>query len=89
MIHFVERRTDVLDAELVVTELGHCLAITPEQTVLDLAHRPGLGHAPNEAEAAIQGLLARCDDAVLGRIAREQRLGAALARVRRPPGKLL
>ena len=42
LVHFVERNTDVLDAELMTTDLGQCLVTTPEQTVLDLAHRPNL-----------------------------------------------
>jgi predicted transcriptional regulator of viral defense system len=83
VIHFVQRDTSVLDAELMPTELGQCLVTTPEQTVLDLAHHPGLGHAPQEAWAAIAALLPRCDAETLERIANEQRLGAALARARR------
>jgi AbiEi antitoxin C-terminal domain len=82
-VHFVKRVTDALDAELVTTDLGPCLVTTPEQTVLDLAHRPNLGHAPDEAHAAIAALLPRCDDRTLERLAGEQRLKAALTRVRR------
>jgi hypothetical protein len=81
-VHFVQREVDRLEAELMVTELGQCLVTTPEQTILDLAHRPALGHAENEARSAISALLARCDDSVLERIAGSQRLGAALSRVR-------
>lgn len=83
LVHFVERNTEVLDAELMTTDLGQCLVTTPEQTVLDLAHRPNLGHVVDEARAAIVALLPRCDDATLERLAGEQRLRAALARVRR------
>jgi len=50
--------------------------------VLDLAHHPNLGNAADEARAAITALLPRCDTA-LERIATEQQLGAALARLRR------
>ena len=82
-IHFVKRNTDTLDAELMTTDLGPCLVTTPEQTVLDLAHRPGLGHAEPEAHAAITALLPRCTDATLERLAGQQRLRAALTRVRR------
>jgi predicted transcriptional regulator of viral defense system len=82
VVHFVRRDTDRLDAELVGTELGQCLVTTPEQTVLDLARRPDLGHAAIEAHAAIAALLPRCDERTLERLAREQRLRAALARVR-------
>ena len=83
LVHFVERDTDVLDAELKTTDLGQCLVTTAEQTVLDLAHRPNLGHVVEEAHAAIAALLPRCDEETLERLAGEQRLGAALARVRR------
>jgi hypothetical protein len=82
-VHFVRRVTDALDAELMATDLGPCLVTTPEQTVLDLAHRPNLGYAAGEAHAAIAALLPRCDDQTLERLAGEQRLKAALTRVRR------
>ncbi len=82
-VHFVKRDTDAIDSELMTTDLGQCLVTTPEQTVLDLAHRPQLGDAANEAHAAITALLPRCDDQRLERLAGEQRLKAALARVRR------
>ena len=85
LVHFVERDTDVLDAELKTTDLGQCLVTTAEQTVLDLAHRPNLGHVVEEAHAAIAALLPRCDEETLERLAGEQRLGAALTRVRRAP----
>jgi hypothetical protein len=83
LVHFVQRDTDVLEAELMTTDLGPCLVTTPEQTVLDLAHRPTLGHVVDEARAAIMALLPRCNDATLERLAGEQRLRAALTRVRR------
>lgn len=81
-VRFVERNTDQLEAELVATELGRCLATTPEQTVLDLAHRPRLGHDEGEAWAAIETLLPRCDAEVLAEIATRQRLRASLNRIR-------
>lgn len=83
VVHFVQRDTERLDAELTTTELGQCLVTTPEQTLLDLAHRPGLGHAEHEAHDAIAALLPRCNDRTLERLAGEQRLRAALTRVRR------
>ncbi len=83
VVHFVQRDTDLLDAELMATELGQCLVTTPEQTVLDLAHRPTLGHVPREASDAITALLPRCSDRTLERLAAEQRLRAALTRIRR------
>jgi predicted transcriptional regulator of viral defense system len=82
-IHFVVRQTELLDAELLMTELGQCLVTTPEQTVLDLAHRPQLGGAEAEAQAAITALLPRCDAGTLERLAAQQRLGAALQRLAR------
>src|SRR5665647_1368360 len=83
LVHFVERDTDVLDAELMTTDLGQCLVTTAEQTLLDLAHRPNLGHVVDEAHAAIVALLPRCNDETLERLADEQRLRAALTRARR------
>jgi predicted transcriptional regulator of viral defense system len=82
VVHFIQRDTDLLDAELMATELGQCLVTTPEQTVLDLAHRPTLGHAPREARDAITALLPRCNDRTLERLAGAQRLRAALTRIR-------
>lgn len=79
--------TDGLEAELMMTDLGQCLVTTPEQTVLDLAHRPKLGHAEPEAHAAIAALLPRCDDQTLERLAERQRLRAALTRIRRTDGE--
>ena len=83
LVHFVERDTDVLDAELMTTDLGQCLVTTAEQTVLDLAHRPNLGHVVDEAHAAMVALLPRCNNETLERLADEQRLRAALTRARR------
>jgi len=83
LVHFVQRNTDVMEAELMTTDLGPCLVTTAEQTVLDLAHRPNLGYVSAEARAAIAALLPLCDEGTLERIAGEQRLRAALTRVRR------
>jgi hypothetical protein len=82
-VHFVQRDTGELEAELAMTDLGQCLVTTPEQTVLDLAHRPALGHAEHEAHTAVAALLPRCNNQTLERIAGRQRLRAALTRVRR------
>lgn len=81
-VQFVQRDTSKLDAERTTTDLGGCLATTVEQTVLDLAHRPTLGHAEPEAWAAIAALWPRCDTGRLAELATEQRLGAALERAR-------
>jgi hypothetical protein len=64
------------------TDLGQCLVTTGEQTVLDLAHWPNLGHVVEEAGAAIVALLPRCSEETLERLAGQQRLRAALTRVR-------
>jgi hypothetical protein len=81
-IRFIPRDIDRLQLERMTTDLGTCLVTTPEQTVLDLAHRPTLGEMEHEARSAIDVLSRRCDHAVLEEIAAEQRLGAALGRVR-------
>lgn len=81
-IRFVRRDPQALDAVLVTTDLGRALATGPEQTVLDLAHRPGLGGAPEEARGAVRALLPRCERGRLGELARQQQLGAALRRAR-------
>jgi len=79
-VTFVKRRTARLDAELMTTELGPALVTTVEQTVLDLAHRPSLGHAADEISGAVNLLLPRCDRERLAELAHAQRLRAALAR---------
>lgn len=79
VIHFVHRETDALDAERMATELGGCLVTTVEQTALDLAHRPSLGHAEGDALEAIRLLMLRCDPDKLERLAANQRRGNALA----------
>lgn len=85
-VEFVRRDVARLDVESVPTELGRVLVTTPEQTVLDLAHRPTLGDAEDEVRAAVLALLARCDPAVLERLAAQQRLGGALRRAGRWAG---
>lgn len=70
---FVTRATERLDARLETLETGRVLVTTPEQTLLDLAKRPTLGDAPDEARAAVVNLLARVDRAKVERLARAQR----------------
>jgi predicted transcriptional regulator of viral defense system len=79
---FVRRNTGRLDAERRSTELGGALVTTVEQTLLDLAHRPDLGGVPDDAGIAVRALAARADLTTLERLAAEQRLRAALRRVR-------
>ena len=82
-VRFVRRDTDRLDAERVSTDLGAAPVTTVEQTLLDLAHRPGLGDVPAEANAAIRALWPRADSDRLTEIADGQRLRSALVRARK------
>ena len=65
LVRSVVRDTARLDAERVDTELGPVLVTTPEQTVLDLVKRPGLGDAEGEVWPAVEHLHRRCDRGVL------------------------
>jgi hypothetical protein len=80
VVHFVKRDTEMLDAERIDTPLGPALATTPEQTTLDLAHRPLLGNAEGEVPEAIATLYHRSDKQRLKAIAVQQRLMASLHR---------
>jgi hypothetical protein len=80
VVLFVKRETHRLDAERVPTPLGPALATTPEQTTLDLAHRPLLGDADVEIPSAIAALYQRSDKKRIEAIAADQRLTAALLR---------
>lgn len=81
-VRFVKRDIERLDAERMSTELGPTLVTTPEQTVLDLARRPGLGDAEDEVRDAVRILLARADSALLAELAKAQRAQATLRRAR-------
>jgi len=80
VVQFVKRDTHRLDAERVQTPLGPTLATTPEQTTLDLAHRPLLGDADVDVPSAIAALYDRSDKKRIEAIANEQRLTASLRR---------
>ena len=80
VVRFVKRDTQRLDAERVQTPLGPALVTTPEQTTLDLAHRPLLGDAEVEVRTAIAVLYAHSDKKRMDAIAADQRLVAALRR---------
>lgn len=82
-VHLVHRDTARLDAERVGTDLGAALVTTVEQTILDLAHRPGLGGSERESWAAVRSLWSRADRELLGELAERQRLRAALDRAQR------
>lgn len=81
-VRFVKRDTARLDVETVATELGRALVTSIEQTVLDLARKPGLSVADDQIPDALQALLPRSDPEVLDELARRQRLRSALARAR-------
>lgn len=80
VVRFVKRNTAELDAERVRTDLGPILATTPEQTILDLAHRPTLGDSATDVPAAITALYARADQDRLRQLAANQRRLASLQR---------
>jgi len=80
VVRFVKRHTDRLDAERIETALGPALVTTPEQTVLDLAHRPELGMVDVDIRSAVIALLARSDQQRLSTLASEQLRVASLRR---------
>ena len=82
VVRFVKRNTDRLDAERIETPLGSAIVTTPEQTLLDLAHRPQLGDARDEVPAAITMLYQRSDHQRLEALAADQRLTASLRRAK-------
>ncbi|WP_369055092.1 type IV toxin-antitoxin system AbiEi family antitoxin domain-containing protein [Kineococcus terrestris] len=82
-VHFVQRDTDGLDAQLVSTDLGPALITSPEQTLLDLARRPDLLGLAGESWDAVRGLWPRCDEDLLRELAGAQRGRAALRRAQR------
>lgn len=80
VVRFVQRSTAALDVERIRTDLGPTLTTTPEQTILDLAHRPTLGDSAAEVPAAVGVLYARADPHRLRQLATEQRRLASLRR---------
>lgn len=80
LVQFVKRDTAGLDAERFDTTLGPTLVTTPEQTVLDLAHRPALGDSEIEVPAAVAALYERSDKDLLRTLATTQRRLATLKR---------
>ncbi|ETW24746.1 type IV toxin-antitoxin system AbiEi family antitoxin domain-containing protein [Mycobacterium gastri] len=80
VVRFVKRNTHGLDAERYETELGPTLVTTPEQTILDLAHRPELGDAEAEVRSAVAALYERSDKGRLHTLAANQRRRASLQR---------
>jgi predicted transcriptional regulator of viral defense system len=80
VVRFITRDTTRLDAERVDTALGPALVTTPEQTVLDLAHRPELGEVEVDIQTAVAALYARSDQKRLATLASDQRRMASLRR---------
>jgi hypothetical protein len=80
-IVFVRRDVSNLDLQRVSTELGACWATTVEQTLLDLAARPTVGHLPDQASEAIRALLSLSNRDLLTNLASRQRRQATLNRV--------
>lgn len=80
VVRFIKRDTSRLDAERIDTPLGPALVTTPEQTVLDLAHRPELGDAEVDIRSAVIELYARSDRQRLSALASDQRRIASLRR---------
>ncbi|KZS70108.1 MAG: type IV toxin-antitoxin system AbiEi family antitoxin [Mycobacterium pseudokansasii] len=86
IVRFVQRDTSRLDAERIRTDLGPTLVTTPEQTVLDLAHRPTLGDDQTDIPTAAAALYARSDKNRLQALATEQRRLASLRRAEKWAG---
>ncbi len=83
VVRFLVRDLDVMQLEVLETDLGRCLVTTPEQTLLDLAHRPDQDALAEDVDTALRALAPRCDARVLAEITGRQRLGRALDRLRR------
>jgi hypothetical protein len=82
-IFFARRDTNRLAVEPAETALVTGMATTVEQTLLDLANRPGLGGIdPRQVGEAISGLAVSADWAEVLEVARQQRLHAAYVRAR-------
>lgn len=80
VVRFIKRDTTTLDSERIDTPLGPTLVTTPEQTVLDLAHRPELGNIGSDVRSAVAALYARSDRDRLEMLASDQRRAASLRR---------
>ncbi|HPX38118.1 MAG TPA: type IV toxin-antitoxin system AbiEi family antitoxin [Mycobacterium sp.] len=80
IIRFIKRNTQGIDAERYETELGSILVTTPEQTILDLTHRPELGDTETDVPVAVTALYERSDKDRLQALALEQRRIASLRR---------
>jgi predicted transcriptional regulator of viral defense system len=81
-VSFVSRRLESLDLQPTATDVVDGLVTTREQTALDLADRPDFYVSANTSTEALTGLAPRLDWEVLADVARRQRRGPALARIR-------
>ena len=82
-IVFVKRDVAALKRIRIETELATGWSTSTEQTTLDLARRPDLiTGLSNVARDATSLLIARCNAERLAELVREQRMGAALVRVK-------
>jgi hypothetical protein len=84
----VKRDVGRLNVERIETELGPGWVTRGEQTMLDLAARPGLGGlARADIDQAIKALAAQADWALAEELARAQRKPGALREARRVAGR--
>lgn len=84
---FVKRDVERLELERVDTPITSGWVTTVEQTLLDLASRPGLGAlAESDIEAAVRALSTRADWSLIESLARIQHKPAALAAARTMTG---
>jgi predicted transcriptional regulator of viral defense system len=79
--YFIRRDPAKLRIKRHTTDLGPGWITTVEQTLLDLATYPQLGGHPEEARAAITGLIDKADPHVLASLATAQRRQGALDRI--------
>ena len=80
-VRFLLRRTALLDAESMPTEIGPLLVATVEQTVLDLGHDASSVPGSSDVGEALLALAPRTDWQVVHELAVAQRQTAAVRRV--------
>jgi hypothetical protein len=81
VIRFLPREVDRLHVRLRTTRSGAFLVTSPEQTLLDIAHRPSLVGSAREADEAISGLIPQCDLAIVKELASDQHRDATFRRL--------
>jgi hypothetical protein len=80
---FVRRDVTHIDVERRSLELGRGWITTIEQTIIDLAGRPDLGHVPDEAAGAVRALLPSAAQEFLCGLATSQRKTALVDQILR------